>query len=146
VTDAAFEVLVERHSAEIYAYLWRLLRDPEQASDCLQDTYLRALRAFPRLRHRDHLRAWLYTIATHQARTLQRETARRSRRHEDLKDEIADPRPSVAKRVADREMLRHVLQAVERLPENQAGADPAPLQGARLCGDSCRAGGSAARA
>jgi RNA polymerase sigma-70 factor (ECF subfamily) len=122
VSDAAFEALVERYSAEIYAYLWRLLRDPEQASDCLQDTYLRALRAFPRLQHRDHLRAWLYTIGTHRARTLQREAARRNRRQEDLKDEIADPRPSVGKRVADRETLRRVLQAVDRLPEKQRQA------------------------
>ncbi len=122
VTDAAFEVLVERYSAEIHAYLWRLLRDPEQASDCLQDTYLSALRAFPRLRHHDHLRAWLYTIATNRARTLQRETARRSRRQEDLNDEIADPRPSVGKQVGDRERLRLVLQAVDRLPEKQKQA------------------------
>ena len=122
MTDQAFEALVERYSAEIYAYLWRLLRDPDQASDCLQDTYLRALRAFPRLRHRDHMRAWLYTIATNRARTLLRDGTRRDLQHQELSDELADPRPSVGRRVIDRETLRHVLQAVQRLPVKQRQA------------------------
>jgi RNA polymerase sigma-70 factor (ECF subfamily) len=122
VTDPAFEALVERYSAEIYAYLWRLLRDPDRAADCLQDTYLRALQAFPRLRHRDHLRAWLYTIATNRARTLQREGARRELQHQELSDAFADPRPSVGKRVTDRETLQQVLRAVQRLPVKQREA------------------------
>jgi len=120
--DPQFETLVDRHGVEIYRYLWRLLRDPESASDCLQDTYLRALRAFPRLRHREHLRAWLYTIATHRARSLQREGSRRARRHLPLGDELADQRPSVSERIVDREALRRVLQAVERLPARQREA------------------------
>src|SRR4051794_21979501 len=37
---------------------------PEQAEDVLQDAFLRALRAYPRLRHADHLRAWLYRVPT----------------------------------------------------------------------------------
>ena len=122
MTDPAFEALVERHSAEIYGYLWRLLRDPEVASDCLQDTYLRALKAFPRLRHRDHLRAWLYTIATRRARSLQREGRQRGRMRWELSEELADPRPSVGHRVVDRERLRRVLQAVEQLPAKQREA------------------------
>ena len=37
---------------------------PEHAEDVLQDAFLRALRAYPRLRHADHLRAWLYRVTT----------------------------------------------------------------------------------
>lgn len=122
MTDPTFDALVERYSAEIYAYLWRLLRDPEQASDCLQDTYLRALRAFPRLRHHEHLRAWLYTIATNRARSLQRQRARQEARQVDLSEELADPQVSVGTRVVDREILRQVLAAVERLPSKQRQA------------------------
>src|ERR687894_90539 len=32
--------------------------------DVLQDALLRALRAYPRPRHADHLRAWLYRVTT----------------------------------------------------------------------------------
>ena len=40
----------------------RLGRD--RADDAFQDTFLRALRAYPRLEHGDHLRAWVLTIAS----------------------------------------------------------------------------------
>ena len=120
--DPTFEALVERHSAEIYATLWRLLGDPEQASDCLQDTFLRALRAFPRLRHHEHLRAWLYTIAIHRARSLLRQRARHESRRRELTDELADPQASVGQRVAERETRRHVRAAVGRLPPKQREA------------------------
>ena len=33
----------------------------------LQDAFLRALRAYPRLRHAEHLRAWLYRVTTNAA-------------------------------------------------------------------------------
>jgi RNA polymerase sigma-70 factor (ECF subfamily) len=120
--DRGFEALVERHSAEIYAYLWRMLRDPEAASDCLQETYLRAWRAFPRLRHREHLRAWLYTIATRRARSALRDTARRARRQQTLCEDLADPGASVGRTIVGRESLRRLLQAVERLPAKQKEA------------------------
>jgi RNA polymerase sigma-70 factor (ECF subfamily) len=122
VPDPTFEALVERHSAEIHAYLWRLLRDPELASDVLQDTFLRAWRAFPRLKHRDHLRAWLYTIATNRARSLQKARARRELGLTGVSDEQPDPRPSVAAQAADRDLRRRVLAAVERLPAKQRQA------------------------
>lgn len=120
--DPTFEALVERHSAEIHAYLWRLLRDPELASDVLQDTFLRAWRAFPRLKHRDHLRAWLYTIATNRARTLRKARARRESGLAGVSDEQPDPRASVAAQAADRDLRRRVLAAVERLPAKQRQA------------------------
>jgi len=122
VPDPTFEALVERHSAEIYAYLWRLLRDPEQASDALQDTYLRALRAFPRLKHHEHLRAWLYTIATNRARSLVRQRAGHESRQQEMTEEMADLQASVGQRVMDRETRRRVRAAVERLPSKQREA------------------------
>ena len=47
------------------------------AEDCLQETFVSALRAYPRLRHADNLRAWLYTIAHRKAT----DTVRAQRRH-----------------------------------------------------------------
>ena len=64
-----FEALVDAHSGELFAYLWRMLGDEAQAQDCLQDTFLRAYRAYERLEDSSYLRAWLYKIATNTART-----------------------------------------------------------------------------
>ena len=58
-----FWSLIERHGDELLAHA-RRLTDEQTAEDVLQDALLRALRAYPRLRHADHLRAWLYRVTT----------------------------------------------------------------------------------
>jgi RNA polymerase sigma factor (sigma-70 family) len=71
-----FEALVEAHAAELHRFLVGLVGTAE-AEDCLQETFMSALRAYPRLRHGDHLRAWLYTIAQRKATDAVRRRARR---------------------------------------------------------------------
>ena len=58
-----FWSLVEKHGDELLAHA-RRIAGPDHAEDVLQDAFLRALRAYPRLRHADHLRAWLYRVTT----------------------------------------------------------------------------------
>jgi RNA polymerase sigma factor (sigma-70 family) len=57
-----FERFYEANRGEILAFLRRRL-GRERADDAFQETFLRALRAYPRLEHGSHLRAWVYTIA-----------------------------------------------------------------------------------
>ena len=65
-----FEDLVDRYSEEIFVYIWRLfMGSTQEAEDGLQETYLRAFRAYPKLQHHSNLRAWLYKIATNVANT-----------------------------------------------------------------------------
>jgi RNA polymerase sigma-70 factor (ECF subfamily) len=72
--------LVEAHGDELLAHARRMTGD-QHAEDVLQDALLRALRAYPRLRHADHLRAWLYRVTTttaidhHRARRRELPTA-----------------------------------------------------------------------
>ena len=58
-----FETFYEAHREEVYRFLGRRL-GRERAEDAFQETFLRALRAYPRLEHGDHLRAWVFTIAS----------------------------------------------------------------------------------
>jgi RNA polymerase sigma-70 factor (ECF subfamily) len=58
-----FWSLVEAHGDELLAHA-RRVAGAEHAEDVVQDALLRALRAYPRLRHADHLRAWLYRVTT----------------------------------------------------------------------------------
>jgi RNA polymerase sigma factor (sigma-70 family) len=60
-----FERFYLAHRDEVLAYLRRLLG--RRAEDAWQETFLRALRAYDRLRHGQHLRAWVFTIATNVA-------------------------------------------------------------------------------
>ena len=61
-----FSLLIETHGDELLGHA-RRLAGPEGAEDVLQDALLRALRAYPRLRHGNHLRAWLYRVTTNAA-------------------------------------------------------------------------------
>jgi RNA polymerase sigma factor (sigma-70 family) len=57
-----FESFYEDHKDPVFAHLRRLLG--QGAEDAFQETFLRALRAYPELRNGRHLRAWVFTIAT----------------------------------------------------------------------------------
>src|SRR6187401_68160 len=70
-----FWTLVETHGDELLVHARRLTGD-EHAEDVLQDALLRALRAYPRLRHADHLRAWLYRVTTSAAMDFHRSRRR----------------------------------------------------------------------
>jgi RNA polymerase sigma-70 factor (ECF subfamily) len=80
-----FWSLIESHGDELLAHA-RRMTDEQTAEDVLQDALLRALRAYPRLRHGDHLRAWLYRVTTTTALDLHR-----SRRREVITDEPPVP-------------------------------------------------------
>jgi RNA polymerase sigma-70 factor (ECF subfamily) len=77
-----FAELLENHEKEIYRFVYRMTGNPEDASDLLQETFLRAFRAFPRLPEDANHRAWLYRIAHRQALNLFR--SRRVRKTEPL--------------------------------------------------------------
>lgn len=76
VTLPPFQALVDAHAAELHRFLVASI-GPDQAEDCLQETFISALRAYPRLRHEENLRAWLYTIAHRKATDVFRRSARR---------------------------------------------------------------------
>jgi len=66
--DRLFEQLFERLRGPLYAHLCRLIGDRERAEELLQDVFLRAYRALPKLPPEANHRAWLYRIASNAAR------------------------------------------------------------------------------
>jgi RNA polymerase sigma factor (sigma-70 family) len=57
-----FERFYEEHRSAVLSQLRRLLGG-DAAEDAFQETFLRALRAYPTLKHGRHLRTWALTIA-----------------------------------------------------------------------------------
>jgi len=117
-----FDELVERHSAEIFAYVWRLLREAHDAEDCLQETFLRAFRSYGRVRAGTNYRAWLYKIATNTARSQWKRRKRSEIRTVDLDPEQHADEMPVADRVERQALLAAVARAVEELPDQQRAA------------------------
>lgn len=72
-----FEVLLDRYQTEILRYLVRMTGNRADADDLFQDTFLRAFRAFDRLRANSNHRAWLYRIATNACLNHRRTIRRR---------------------------------------------------------------------
>jgi RNA polymerase sigma factor (sigma-70 family) len=71
-----FQALLDAHSADVYGFLVATA-GPSDADDCFQETWIAALRAYPRLRRADNLRAWLFRIAHNKAVDAHRARARR---------------------------------------------------------------------
>jgi RNA polymerase sigma-70 factor (ECF subfamily) len=76
---AAFNRMVEERSGDVYALLYRLTEDPEEARDLTQETFLQAFRHLANFRGDADLRTWLYRIAVNQARNRWRWWKRRRR-------------------------------------------------------------------
>jgi RNA polymerase sigma factor (sigma-70 family) len=66
-----FESFYRANREEIFAFLVRRV-GRDRAEDAFQETFLRALRGYPKLEHGRHLRAWAYTIAARVAADLHR--------------------------------------------------------------------------
>ena len=75
----AYERLVAEHSGDVYALLYRLTTDPEEARDLTQETFLRAFQSIDRFRGDSSLKTWIYRIAINQARNRWRWWRRRKR-------------------------------------------------------------------
>ena len=76
---AAFDRLVTERSGDVYALLYRLTEDAEEARDLTQETFLRAFQSIAGFRGDSNLRTWIYRIAINQARNRWRWWRRRRR-------------------------------------------------------------------
>ena len=82
-----FERFYAQHRDEVFRLLARRL-GRQRAEDAFQETFLRALRAYPALRHGDYLRAWVLTIA----RNVAVDAFRREQPAVELKEPVELPR------------------------------------------------------
>jgi RNA polymerase sigma factor (sigma-70 family) len=73
-----FQAFLNEHREPVYRFLVALV-GRDQAEDCFQETFLAALRAYPRLRSGSNLRAWVMQIARRKAVDAYRSRARAPR-------------------------------------------------------------------
>jgi RNA polymerase sigma factor (sigma-70 family) len=115
--DEVFERLYARYGREVYRYALTLLRNPVEAEDVTQTTFLNAYRALragarPRRPHN-----WLIAIAHNACRSRVRFVMRRPKEVplDDVVEQLAVPE-------AEGPNIRELLRTIRRLPINQRAA------------------------
>ncbi len=111
-----FQKLLERHQGDVIGFLIAAV-GPQDAEDCFQETFLAALRAYPRLEDDRNLRGWLLTIAHRKAIDHHRARGRRA-------VPVGDPPEIEDRRMAPGGEQHGVrsLEAVAALPPKQRAA------------------------
>jgi RNA polymerase sigma factor (sigma-70 family) len=115
--DEAFEQLYRRYVKDVYHYALALMRNPADAEDVTQTTFLNAYRAFQRGEEIRKPQNWLIKIAHNVARTRYARISRRVKEVplEDHVDQLAIPEE-------EKPNVEGVLRALGRLPFNQRAA------------------------
>src|SRR6476646_3972661 len=115
--DPAFEILYRRYVKDVYHYALALLRNPADAEDVTQTTFLNAYRAYQRGIEIEKPQNWLIKICHNVARTRYARASCRVKEVplEDHVDQLAVPD-------TDQPDVVGVLHALARLPFNQRAA------------------------
>jgi RNA polymerase sigma factor (sigma-70 family) len=87
-----FQRFLDAHRDDVWRFLVAAV-GRHDADDCFQETFLAALRAYPRLRPGSNGRAWVLTIAHRKALDHHRARARRAVPTDPLPDRAGEPDP-----------------------------------------------------
>ncbi len=123
---AEFARFVETHSPAIYRLALRMLNNPQDAEDILQETFIKAYQNLPRFDGRSKLSTWLYRIATNEALMLIRRRKPEALSVEAPAGNGEDPAQEALEIVdwshmpeealLSDEVRRYLEQAIDRLP------------------------------
>ncbi len=114
------EQLFALHHGEIYAYIYRMVRDADVAADFAQDTFIKAYKAQGSLEDRAKARAWLYQIA-HRV-VLDEMRRRRIVRFLPWTGESHGAAPSAEHLAMEMRLSGPLARALARIPERQRAA------------------------
>jgi RNA polymerase sigma factor (sigma-70 family) len=112
--DVAFEMLVERHGPMVLSVCRGMLKDPNDAQDGFQATFLVLVRKAGSIRAGVSLGSWLYRVAYNMALQINAEAARRQR-IERRAGEMANPIDTNAPKAS--ELIPALYEEVNKLPE-----------------------------
>jgi RNA polymerase sigma-70 factor, ECF subfamily len=112
-----FLALLRPIERDLEVYCRRLVWDPQDVGDALQNALLRAVSAFDRYREGASFRAWLFRILTHEIFALNRKHQRLNQFESALEPEELDALPALEQAVAYTDWLRSPEALKEVLDE-----------------------------
>ena len=87
--EEAYEVLLEQFEQPVYSLVYRLVNDPADAGDVLQEVFLKIFRNIGSFREQSSLKTWIYRIAVHESYNHRRWF----KRHKQAEVELENPDP-----------------------------------------------------
>jgi RNA polymerase sigma-70 factor (ECF subfamily) len=114
------ETLFAKHHNEIFAYLLRMMRDPEVAADMTQDAFIKAYKNYETLEKPENARAWLYQIAHRVA--LDHIRRQKIVRFLPWTGESHGSAPSTERLFMDAHLSGDLQRALAKIPERQRAA------------------------
>jgi len=123
--DEAYEILIERYQQPVYSLVYRLLEDPSETADVVQEIFLKVFRNVGSFRGNSSLKTWIYRIAYNEGWNHRRWFSRH-RKHEvglerededsmSFSDVLCDSGRSAFEIVSDHETLALVEEALSSL-------------------------------
>src|SRR5947209_11865617 len=85
--EEAYEELIQRYEQPVYGMVYRLLGNQSDASDVVQEVFLKVFRGVNSFREQSSLRTWIYRIAVNEAHNHRRWFVRHCRREISLEKE-----------------------------------------------------------
>jgi RNA polymerase sigma-70 factor, ECF subfamily len=133
--EASFELLLHRYRTPLVNFLYRMVRNREQAEDLAQDVFLRVYRAREDYVPSAKFTTWLFRIATNLALNSVRDN--RYQKLEvsidapvtvDAEDgdekplDVAEKRPNIEQHLVEEARKNMIRHAIDKLPEKQRAA------------------------
>jgi RNA polymerase sigma-70 factor (ECF subfamily) len=120
--QAALAELIRRHQSRLYQVAYRLLRDPLEAEDALQEVFLKAYENAHRFEPKATVSAWLHRItANHCLNLLRQRHPQESLDREDA-PLVPDAGATPLQALEEQDLSHRLEQLLDALPENQRRA------------------------
>lgn len=123
-SEEAYEILIQRYHQPVYNLVYRLVDDPSEACDVVQEVFLKVFRKIRAFRANSSLKTWIYRIAVNEAYNHHRWCARHQRQEVTLDcedgttgyaEQLTDPARSPFEEAANRETRILLETALEKL-------------------------------
>src|SRR2546421_11121464 len=133
--EQSFELLLQRYRTPLVNFLYRMVRNREQAEDLAQEVFIRVYRAREEYVPSAKFTTWLFRIATNLALN-----SLRDHRHQKLETsidapltadsesgderpfEVPDKHPTIEQEVVEESRKKMIRRAIEKLPEKERAA------------------------
>jgi RNA polymerase sigma-70 factor, ECF subfamily len=125
--EDAYEELIARYQQPVYNIAYRLLGSPADASDVVQEVFLKVFRGVGSFREHSSLRTWVYRIAVNEAHNHHRWFSRHCRREVAMEEAAEHARPIESAADPGRSPFDHALESENRTLIEQALANINPV-------------------